>query len=210
MNKRQKKKCRHKMAVMKAGKTLYIDEFHLAYKLPTVDNVVLVLKDMGEESLAEHLKDCHDAMKNAGYKIHEVDITAPPVLVNPYDGMFDVLGDEKKIFVEKLGELFELAIIEEDETHIRIVYTERNFIHRSHDETLKMYHDFEMLLKSMKNRVEMVPVQTELTMGTPVSPLGINLEQMASVKLNPFTCDKETMLGCKRGEGKSFHSQQEE
>ena len=43
MNKRQKKKCRHKMAVMKAGKTLYIDEFHLAYKLPTVDNVVLVL-----------------------------------------------------------------------------------------------------------------------------------------------------------------------
>ena len=79
---------------------------------------------------------------------------APPKLFNPFSNrMYDIRGEEKKVFVERLSKLIKLAIIEEDDVHIRILYAENNDCY-SLDELQKFYDDYIALCNSMSEKIE--------------------------------------------------------
>ena len=73
--------------------------------------------------------------------------------------MFDIFGDKRKTFVEKLSSIIGLTIIEEDDTHIRIAYTEKNYAGYSTDEQQKIYSEFVDLMNSVNGEIKMIKVQ---------------------------------------------------
>ena len=57
--------------------------------------------------------------KKAGYKVLEFkDIPASHGTFNPFAGMYDILGEERKSFLEKLSEITEFHIIEEEKIFV--------------------------------------------------------------------------------------------
>ena len=81
----------------------------------------------------------------------------------PFAGVYDILGDEQKEFVRGLSEIFDLDIVEEDESHIRIVFTEKNYAYHTPEEMQKTYADFVALMNHMQKQINMVPVHNEET-----------------------------------------------
>lgn len=113
----------------------------------------------GKSAEYEILSDSIDMLEKAGYKVNIHNITAPSGRFNSFDSMYDIFGDERKSFVEKLSKIFSLTIIEEDDTHIRIAYTEKNYAGTSIDEQQKIYFEFTDLMNSVKGKIEMIKVQ---------------------------------------------------
>jgi len=132
------------------------DEFQKERQMPTASDVVAALKKMGEDNLADALS---DALIKAGYKVHKLDNAAPSGRINPFSGMFDVFGDGKKAFIEKLAEIFNISIIEETDTYIRFAYTDKNYVFHSEYELQKTYADYATLLESMKGSIEIEAVK---------------------------------------------------
>jgi len=94
--------------------------------------------------------------KKAGYKVLEFkDIPASYETFNPFAGTYDILGEERKSFIEKLSEITELFIIEEDNEHTRIRYKQKEHGY-TEEELNKLYSDFFTLKNSMKVQIRIV------------------------------------------------------
>lgn len=112
-----------------------------------------------EKHIYTNVEDWSNKMKDAGYKVHKFDATTPSGgRYDPFNGTFDVFGDKRKDFVEKLNDIFTISIIEEDDTYIRFAYTEKNYVFHNECELQKAYADYVALWDSMKGHIEMTLV----------------------------------------------------
>ena len=94
--------------------------------------------------------------KKAGYKVLEFkDIPASYETFNPFAGTYDILGEERKSFIEKLSEITEFLIIDEDNKHTRIRYKQKEHGY-TEEELNKLYSDFFTLKNSMKVQIRIV------------------------------------------------------
>ena len=105
-------------------------------------------------------------------------------LYYPFAGMYDILGDEKKEFVRGLSEIFDFNIVEEDETRIRIIFTEKNYVYHSSEDMQKTYADFVVLTNRMEKQISMVPVHHEVIMGTTGSGMSFTSKRLLSKALD--------------------------
>ena len=103
-------------------------------------------------------EDMSSLLKEAGYKVKEFNLINPGESgrYNPTNGKYNIFGDGKKEFVEKLAAICKLNIIEENNAYIQIEFTEKENTSYSLDELQKKYYDFVTLLNSMENAVEII------------------------------------------------------
>ena len=123
----------------------------------TIHGIVPVLSttESGKTTLLD-IQSLMSEAKKAGYKVLEFkDIPASHGTFNPFAGMYDILGEERKSFLEKLSEITEFHIIEEDNEHTRIRYKQKEHGY-TEEELNKLYSDFFTLKNSMKVQIRIV------------------------------------------------------
>lgn len=102
----------------------------------------------------------HEA-ENAGCKLKVFNITEISSSswkgYNPFDDMYDILGEDRLSFIEKLSQISEFTIIEEDNLHTRIRYKKKKGY--TQEELDKLYSDFMALKNSLKVQIRNVSVQ---------------------------------------------------
>lgn len=135
-------------------------------------------KLLSKENLPFHEIKSTDGVANN--VINNIDNPKSHGIYHPFARMHDILGDEKKEFVRGLSEIFDIDIVEEDESRIRIVFTEKNCAYHTLEEMQKTYADFVALLNSMKKRIEIIPVYHEITMGNMGSDMSFDSKQVTS------------------------------
>lgn len=94
--------------------------------------------------------------QSGGNRIELRDIIQPGVTIRIT--MYDIIGEEKSIFVRKLSELMPLNIIEETDTHIRIQCS--NIVRSSQEEKQDLIKGYQALLKTIHSGLEIVPLQS--------------------------------------------------
>lgn len=143
------------------------------HKLPTIVDLVTLLKNNGNDNLADALdnaqksckrpcitlpEDLSNNLTEAGHEVNEIEVTAPFEQLQLFSGTYDVFGAGKKNFIKKLTNIISISVIEEDDTRIRFKFTEKPYIVNGIFGLQKVYTDFVALYENMKGLVEMIPV----------------------------------------------------
>jgi len=122
----------------------------------------IVVNERQCEPQKENISSCGEFSKELekfGYEVRIIDVaTAQSCRFSPFSGMWDVFGNERDSFVEHLSGIFNITVVEEADTHIRIVYAEKEHVGYSEGELQKKYSDFAALLERMEGKVEMKSV----------------------------------------------------